>query len=416
MVAITLNEVTRRFGEKVALDSVSLEVPDKEFLVLLGPSGCGKSTLLRIIAGLESLSEGSVLMDDRRVDGLEPADRDLAFVFQSYALYPHMTVERNIAFPLIMADFRWWYHLPVVGWFAKRRLSQRPETRRRVQEIAHTLQLTDLMRKHPGTLSGGQRQRVAVARAMVRDPRVFLMDEPLSNLDAQLRTHMRTEIVKLHKQVDATFVYVTHDQTEAMTMGTRIVVMRDGVVQQVGTPREVFERPNNVFVARFIGNPSMNIVPVRVETADSIRLGGALVTVPATIAGLIDQHDLAGSQVLLGVRPEAVRVGPAHPHGVDAVVSTVEHLGSETLLHLRIAGVSDSGALSLSEEHDGVFDVYARLAGYREYEIGTKVGVTLDFNSACLFDAQSEERYDGTLLVGTGARLAPETDVVSADR
>ena len=395
MAAIELMDVTRRFGDKVAIDSVTLTIPDKEFLVLLGPSGCGKSTLLRMIAGLETLSDGTIRMDGRRVDRLEPKDRDLAFVFQSYALYPHMSVEKNIAFPLIMAHHRWWFHVPVLGWVAKRRLARRPDIRGTVHEIARILELTELMRKLPSTLSGGQRQRVAVARAMVRRPAAFLMDEPLSNLDAQLRTHMRSEIVKLHERVDTTFVYVTHDQTEAMTMGTRIVVMRNGVVQQYDEPRVVFERPSNVFVARFIGNPPMNILRAQVVSESRIRVGEGLLTIPSTLRGIVSQHQLEAREVLLGVRPEALTLGAADNGDTVATVSSVEHLGSETLVHVQFEGLDDSTGIAVAEGAAAALNIYARVPGYHGFEVGAKVGVTFDFATACFFDPLTEDRFIG---------------------
>lgn len=332
MVAIELKDVTRRFGDKVAIDSVSLAVPDKEFLVLLGPSGCGKSTLLRMIAGLETLTSGSIMMGDRRVDGLEPGDRDLAFVFQSYALYPHMSVEKNIAFPLIMANFRWWFHIPVVGTIAKRRLAKRADIRDNVREIARVLELTELLRKHPGTLSGGQRQRVAVARAMVRRPAAFLMDEPLSNLDAKLRIEMRAEIRRIHRQLERATIYVTHDQDEALSMADRIVVMRTGEVQQVGTPREVYGRPHNLHVARFMGY--RNVLPFRITRRNGAHLdlerGGA------RLAGTgIDLPD-HGADVAVAMRPDDFALtGDAGPDAIDATVRAVEFGGRDSLLHVE---------------------------------------------------------------------------------
>ena len=395
MVSIELTDVTRRFGETLATDSVTFTVPDKEFLILLGPSGCGKSTLLRMIAGLESLTSGSIQIDGRRVDHLEPKDRDLAFVFQSYALYPHMTVEKNIAFPLIMSNHRWWFHIPVLGWLAKRRLAHRPDISETVQEIGHTLELTELMRKYPRALSGGQRQRVAVARAMVRKPAAFLMDEPLSNLDAQLRTHMRAEIVKLHERVDATFVYVTHDQTEAMTMGTRIVVMRDGVVQQQDEPRVIFEQPRNVFVARFIGSPSMNVMQARVESSDQIRVGGNLLKLPLSLADVISRHKLVTRDLLLGVRPEALAVDVNSKGDAVATVSSVEHLGSETLVHVQFAGLDDQVGISATKGGTVARNIYARVPGYHEFALASTIGITFDFTNACLFDPVTEDRFDG---------------------
>jgi multiple sugar transport system ATP-binding protein len=240
MSSITLTQVTKVFVSKPVVDNVSLNVTSGEFLVLLGPSGCGKSTLLRMLAGLESLTSGEIHLGGRRVDALPPSARDMAFVFQSYALYPHMTVRRNMTFPLIMRQFKWWFHIPIIGHLAKRRIEASPDVSAMVDRTAHILALTDMLDRHPRTLSGGQRQRVALGRAMVRQPEVFLMDEPLSNLDAKLRSSMRAEIIKLHRKLGGTFVYVTHDQIEAMTMGTRIVMMREGVVQQVGTPRDIY--------------------------------------------------------------------------------------------------------------------------------------------------------------------------------
>ena len=414
MVAIELKDVTRRFGDKVAIDSVNLKIPDKEFLVLLGPSGCGKSTLLRMIAGLETLTSGSIHMGGRRVDKLEPRDRDLAFVFQSYALYPHMSVEKNIAFPLIMANFKWWFHVPVLGWVAKRRLARRPDIKDNVQEIARVLELNELMRKHPGTLSGGQRQRVAVARAMVRRPTAFLMDEPLSNLDAQLRTHMRSEIVKLHERVDTTFVYVTHDQTEAMTMGTRIVVMRGGVVQQQGKPRVVFERPSNVFVARFIGNPPMNVMQAKVEAADLLRLGNASLTVSLGVAELIARHSLAGKEVLLGLRPEALSLDIGGKGDTTATVSSVEQLGSETLVQLQFAGLNDQQDGIVIAEGTAALSIYARVSGYQDFVPGRTVGVSFDFSTACLFDPSTELRYEAEGETEEYADVAAEAGAESA--
>src|SRR5437773_7948924 len=268
-----------------ALPILSLEVPDREFLVLLGPSGCGKSTLLRMLAGLESVSSGEIHLDQRRVDQLPPSARDMAFVFQSYALYPHMTVRRNITFPLIMREFKWWFHLPIIGGMAKRKIEESPEVSDLVGRTAKILALTEIMDRFPRTLSGGQRQRVALGRAMVRQPEVFLMDEPLSNLDAKLRMSMRAEIIKLHRDVGGTFVYVTHDQIEAMTMGTMIALMRDGVVQQFGTPREIYLNPANTFVARCIGTPPMNLIEGRIERGPR-RSGEGAFALPTHLVGM----------------------------------------------------------------------------------------------------------------------------------
>lgn len=258
MASIHLTEVTKTYGDEPAVDGLTFSVDHGEFLVLLGPSGCGKSTILRMLAGLVDVTAGEIAIDGHRVDQLTPKDRDLAFVFQNYALYPNLTVRKNIAFPLVMASMRWWQHLPGIGWWWRRRAERTPGIRDLVERTAATLELTPLLDRRPRTLSGGQRQRVALGRAMVRDPAAFLMDEPLSNLDAKLRTRTRAELVMLHERLGATFVYVTHDQVEAMTMGTVIAVLRDGRLQQFGTPKEIFQRPSNVFVARFIGSPPMN--------------------------------------------------------------------------------------------------------------------------------------------------------------
>src|SRR5256884_3290212 len=304
MASIKLDRVTRTFGTKTAVGNVTLQVPDREFLVLLGPSGCGKSTLLRMLAGLESVSSGEIHLNQRRVDQLPPTARDMAFVFQSYALYPHMTVRRNITFPLIMRQFKWWFHIPIVGGIAKRQIEESPQVSDLVGRTAKILALTEMMDRFPRTLSGGQRQRVALGRAMVRQPEVFLMDEPLSNLDAKLRMSMRAEIIKLHRDVGGTFVYVTHDQIEAMTMGTMIALMRDGIVQQFGTPREIYLNPANTFVARFIGTPPMNLIEGRIERG-SLRIGEGTFALPPHLPAL------AGSEhahVLVGIRPNALTI------------------------------------------------------------------------------------------------------------
>ncbi|MEP6623601.1 MAG: ABC transporter ATP-binding protein [Acidimicrobiia bacterium] len=291
MGRVSLQGVTKKFGDVVAVDHLDLEVADREFLVLLGPSGCGKSTALRMIAGLEELTEGTITIGDRVVNDVEPKDRDLAMVFQSYALYPHLSVRKNIEFPL-------------------RTRGVPKETRAAtVADAADSLGLTGLLDRKPGQLSGGQRQRVALARAIVRDPEAFLMDEPLSNLDAKLRVETRAELVELQQRLAATVIYVTHDQVEAMTMGDRIAVMSEGVLQQVGPPQEVYARPANLFVARFIGTPPMN-------------------TIPGAVAG-------ANADVVVGVRPEHVTVG-ARGSGIDATVALIESLGHERHVICRL--------------------------------------------------------------------------------
>ena len=295
MAGVTFERVTKRFGDVLAVDALDLDVADREFLVLLGPSGCGKSTALRMVAGLEEPTEGSIRIGDQRVDGIDPKDRDLAMVFQSYALYPHMTVRQNIEFPL------------------RSRKVPAEERDRLAQEAAGQLGLTTLLERKPRALSGGQRQRVALARAIVRRPAVFLMDEPLSNLDAKMRTATRAELVELHHRLGTTFVYVTHDQIEAMTMASRVAVMNEGALQQIGPPQEVYDRPANVFVAQFIGSPPMNVLPG-----------------PAA-AGL----GISSAEVYVGVRPEHLSIGST---GIPAEVRVVESLGHERHVVSALAG------------------------------------------------------------------------------
>jgi multiple sugar transport system ATP-binding protein len=294
MARVSFENITKSFDGTIAVDDLSLEVADGEFLVLVGPSGCGKSTALRMLAGLEDITSGRILIDDLVVNNVAPGSRDIAMVFQSYALYPHMTVYDNLAFAL------------------RNHKVAKPEIDRRVQRAAEILDLADLVKRKPKQLSGGQRQRVALGRAIVREPEAFLMDEPLSNLDAGLRVQTRAEILKLQRRLSTTTIYVTHDQIEAMTMGDRIAVMRQGVLQQVGTPEELYTTPTNVFVGRFIGSPAMNVVP----------------------ASFIEGAGLSGQ--LAGFRPEHVSVGNGRPDAVHfaATVEVVEYLGDEQLVHL----------------------------------------------------------------------------------
>ena len=314
---VVLAGVTKRFGAVTAVDDVDLDIAAGEFLVLLGPSGCGKSTILRLIAGLEEPSEGTIAIDDDIVNDVDPRDRDVAMVFQTYALYPHMTVAKNMEFPL------------------RSRHVDRQERERVVAEVAHTLDLDGLLDRKPAALSGGQRQRVALARAIVRRPLVFLMDEPLSNLDAMLRVQTRAELVDLHRTLGTTVVYVTHDQVEAMTMGDRIAVISDGKVQQTGPPQEVYDRPANVFVAKFIGSPPMNTLLGVVETEDGVTavvLPGGRVRVPEPLARGLIELDLATA--LVGVRPEHLILSENGP--VHASVLLVESLGHELLVACRV--------------------------------------------------------------------------------
>ncbi len=310
MAGIVLEGVTKVFGNIVAVSDMSLEIGDGEFMVLVGPSGCGKSTILRIIAGLEEVTAGEVYIDGRQVTDLPPKDRDIAMVFQNYALYPHMTVRQNLGFGLRL------------------RHERKDEINRRVMDTAAILGLDPLLDRKPAQLSGGQRQRVAMGRAMVREPRAFLMDEPLSNLDAKLRVQMRGSLAQLHERLKTTNVYVTHDQVEAMTLGQRVAVLRDGVLQQVDTPQNLYKRPGNLFVAAFIGSPPMNLVEARVE-ADRLSFGGFTIQIPANQA----LRPFEGRSVILGIRPSdfedaAVWADDTLP-SIEARVDVAEELGSE---------------------------------------------------------------------------------------
>ncbi len=304
----------------VAVQEFNLEIADKEFIVLVGPSGCGKSTTLRMIAGLEEISEGELWIGDRLVNDVAPKDRDIAMVFQNYALYPHMTVYDNMAFAL------------------KLRHTPKAEIDRKVKEAAEILDITQFLGRKPKALSGGQRQRVAIGRAIVRDPKVFLMDEPLSNLDAKLRNQMRAEIIKLRSKIDTTFIYVTHDQTEAMTLGDRIVIMRDGFIQQIGTPQEVFHHPANLFVAGFIGSPQMNMFDAKLVKQDgkyAVELGGCIVEVSEEKQAALTANNVEEQEILLGVRPEHITLSD---DGVEGVIDVHELMGSSIHLHVSAVG------------------------------------------------------------------------------
>jgi multiple sugar transport system ATP-binding protein len=383
MASIKLKNITKTFADAPVVKDISLDVNDGEFLVLLGPSGCGKSTLLRMLAGLESVTSGEIHIGERRVDQLPPTSRDIAFVFQSYALYPHMTVRRNISFPLIMRQHRWWFHLPLIGGFAKRRIERSAAVADLVERTAQTLALTDWLEKFPRTLSGGQRQRVALGRAMVRQPQVFLMDEPLSNLDAKLRTTMRSEIAKLHQRVGGTFVYVTHDQVEAMTMGTRIALLKDGVVQQFGVPREIYESPANVYVARFIGTPAMNLLQARI-TDEGLWVGETCAPVPSHLEAACSKG--RPQAVILGVRPPQLSTAP-EGQGIDGIVSLVEHIGSDSLIAVQL-----TSARTLHDEEGGARnEVMVSIPGYSDLRPGDRVGVQLNLAEAVLFSSETGE-------------------------
>jgi multiple sugar transport system ATP-binding protein len=356
MANVSLKNVFKIYAGGVqAVSDFSLDIEDKEFVVLVGPSGCGKTTTLRMVAGLEEISDGELYIGDKLMNDVAPKDRDIAMVFQNYALYPHMTVYDNMAFGL------------------KLRRMPKTEIDRRVKEAAKVLGIDHLLTRRPKALSGGQRQRVALGRAIVREPKVFLMDEPLSNLDAKLRVQMRAEIIRLHQRLQTTFIYVTHDQTEAMTMGTRIVVMKDGFIQQVDSPQNLYNKPVNLFVAGFIGTPPMNIFDATLEKKGSdlyLAFGAFKVKIPAARAAQVDQAYI-GKEVFMGVRPEDIHDEPdfvaKNPDAVvTAKVDVVELMGSETNLYLVIEGKEGSvtavvDARSLSRTGDTIkigFDLY----------------------------------------------------------
>ncbi|MEZ2296439.1 ABC transporter ATP-binding protein [Variovorax sp. RCC_210] len=354
MASIRLKGLVKRFGDVVVIPSLDLEIRDEEFVVFVGPSGCGKSTLLRIIAGLEPIDDGDLYIGDTRVNDVAPAQRDIAMVFQDYALYPHMTVRDNMGFGLEMRN------------------TPRDEITRRVDRAAGMLRIEPYLDRKPKALSGGQRQRVAMGRAMVRNPKVFLFDEPLSNLDAKLRGEVRTEIKALSQQLKTTMIFVTHDQVEAMTMADRIVVLKAGVVQQFGTPEEVYKSPANQFVASFIGSPTMNFFNVQAEGTNVRMDDGTLFPMPPPCAGVT-------GPAVLGVRPEHMQVLPADAPGLRVQVSVVEPLGSDTLVYFDRAGTRH----------------VARVAP--ELKVRPKDTITLafDVHKCHLFDVQ-----DGAVLGG----------------
>lgn len=359
MASVTLDNIQKTYpnGFK-AIHGVDVDVKDGEFLVLVGPSGCGKSTLLRMIAGLESVTEGDLQIGGKRVNDIEPSKRDIAMVFQNYALYPHMTVYNNMA-----------YGLKIMG-------LNKEEIDKRVKNAASILELTDdqLTRK-PRELSGGQRQRVAMGRAIVRKPSVFLFDEPLSNLDAKLRVQMRVEIKRLQESLGITSVYVTHDQVEAMTLGHRLMVLNSGVVEQLGTPIELYERPASLFVAEFIGSPSMNIVDTHIsEDGNSVEIAKGI-ALPVTDGGL---PQYAGKAVKLGVRPEHLEIAKDGQNGLPLTVTLVEHLGADTLIH---------GHFGESE-----VDLTVRCSGTQQVQPGETLPVFTTQNHIHLFDPESTKR------------------------
>jgi multiple sugar transport system ATP-binding protein len=370
MAAIQLDTVTKRFPDgTVAVNEMSLEVEDGEFMILVGPSGCGKTTALRMVAGLEDVTDGEIRIGGQVVNDVEPGDRDVAMVFQNYALYPHMTVRQNIAFPLKMQK------LPG------------PEIDQRVDEAARLLGLDELMRRKPRELSGGQRQRVAMGRAIVRHPQAFLMDEPLSNLDAKLRVQMRAELIKLHRRLGVTTLYVTHDQTEAMTLGQRVAVLRLGVIQQVDAPQRLYHSPTNTFVASFIGSPPMNFAAGKL--ADGVlELGPYRFDLPANVAARLEQRD---GEVLAGLRPEHFQDARLRQHDggakLSADVEITEQLGPETYAYLRVPGLEAAQVGERPLELEGAFA--ARLDARSRAAPGERLEVSVDLEGLHLFDRAS---------------------------
>jgi multiple sugar transport system ATP-binding protein len=380
MPELTFDQVSKSFGDNLVIDRFSATIHNGEFLVLLGPSGCGKSTLLRMIAGLTPITSGELRFDGELVHTWGPRRRGVAFVFQTYALYPHMTVRANIAFPLVMDAFKKWYHLPFVNSIARWRLMNSPEIASRTESIARQLELETLLDRRPASLSGGQRQRVALARALVRNPSLYLLDEPLSNLDATLRTQMRSEIASLHRRVGKTFIYVTHDQVEAMTMASRIIIIDKGLVQQVDTPERIYAQPANTFVAHFVGSPPMNLLPV-VHEGDRVAVSNAVAwkhcgEVPGT------------GRLLLGIRPENLEFRPEGVGRIPAQVAAVERLGAETIVGCRLVS-DDREDENRLVEHDLVF---ARISGSPRIDIGQRC--SLDYRSAdtVWFDVSTGKR------------------------
>ena len=375
MANIKLTNVTKIYGNNVkAVKNFNLDVQDKEFIIFVGPSGCGKSTTLRMIAGLEDISEGDLYIDGKRMNDVEPKDRDIAMVFQNYALYPHMTVFDNMAFGL------------------KLRKVPKEEIERKVNEAAKILDLSHLLDRKPKAMSGGQRQRVALGRAIVRSPKVFLLDEPLSNLDAKLRAQMRTEISKIHKKLGTTFIYVTHDQTEAMTMGDRIVCMKDGFVQQIDTPQNLYENPTNKFVAGFLGSPQMNFIDavlneeygqyiVEFGSEDTKSRSGVKYQIIVPESKVTDDlGNYVGKEIILGVRPESIHdeemyLSNASTGVIDAYVEITEMMGAETYLYLVCEGIN----------------LTARVSPRSTAKPGDDIKVAIDPNRIHIFDKETEK-------------------------
>jgi len=373
-LALQIRSVSKHFGHTHVLKNVSLDIQPGEFLSLVGSSGCGKSTLLRIIAGLEQQDSGTISIGNKSVDELPPNERNVAMVFQNYALYPHMTVAQNIALPLEMARLSWLQRLPVLGSLIPSQRKIKSTIEQEVADMCHSLQLHDLLKRKPAQLSGGQKQRVALARAMIRHPAVFLMDEPLSNLDAKLRVHLRNELVDLHKRLQVTFVYVTHDQSEAMTMSDRIAVMDGGKILQIDTPKTLYDQPNSVKVAEFIGTPTINLF--QLTTSDSQSLYWGKTQLP--------QHVTGPGAEWLALRPEHLVIAATRMSACDvqstAKIDRLEDHGSEILVHLRIEGFDHKTFTSRLSSHDMS----------QSFKAGESIAVGFNLKSALLFDGQKQ--------------------------
>lgn len=343
---VKITSITKSFGDTPVLKGVSLDVSPGEFLTLVGPSGCGKTTLLRIIAGLEPQDSGEIHIGNRCVDRFRAKERNVAMVFQSYALYPHLTVFDNMALPLRMRALKFRERLPFVAWFSPETRSKEAEFVTRVQSVARALEIEHLLHRKPSQLSGGQRQRVAVGRAVVREPLAFLMDEPLSNLDATLRINMRAELAQLHRRLEATFIFVTHDQAEAMTMSDRVALMMDGEIIQVGPPASLYSDPTDVRVARFLGSPQINVIPAMVASTDDVEILGHRRSIAVDLP--------AGSPISIGIRPEGFDLRDGDDaRGFTGRMQHIEHLGSEILVHLRVEGSSEIIRVRLPPKYFG---------------------------------------------------------------
>jgi multiple sugar transport system ATP-binding protein len=373
MATVQFDDVSKVYGSDVlAVDGLTLDVAEGEFLILVGPSGCGKTTALRMVAGLEEVTSGEIRIGDRVVNDLAPTDRDVAMVFQNYALYPHMTVADNIAFPL------------------RQRKMAKPEIRKRVADVARLLGIEDLLARRPRALSGGQRQRVAIGRALVRRPQAFLMDEPLSNLDAKLRVQMRAELISLHHRLGITTIYVTHDQTEAMTLGDRVVVLNKGVVQQIDAPERLYSKPANVFVAGFIGSPAMNFLDGTL-TDGRVSVGSHTIELPDVVSRSLTRMN---GPVLIGLRPEAFVLDGNTPDSIPAQVEISERLGPEVLVHLRastlrIARVRDQEVHPEDEAPELQDTIVARLDPGFTAAPGDRVALAIKREDLQLFDCET---------------------------